>query len=87
MVTASHDENGWTGVKMRVGPPLTFGPDEMSRLRDIVLSGTFKARCAALVASSRFSPSATSPISRHVRSPSIRDNWLVLIPFVDAESR
>ena len=37
MVTASHNENGWTGVKMGVNRPLTFGPDEMSLLRDVVL--------------------------------------------------
>ena len=29
MVTASHNENGWTGVKMGANRPLTFGPDEM----------------------------------------------------------
>ena len=39
MVTASHNENGWTGVKMGANRPLTFGPDEMGRLRDIVLDG------------------------------------------------
>ncbi len=39
MVTASHNENGWTGVKMGVSPPLTFGPDEMARLKAIVLGG------------------------------------------------
>ena len=44
MVTASHNENGWTGVKMGVEPPLTFGPEEMGRLRDIVLGGESKAR-------------------------------------------
>jgi phosphomannomutase/phosphoglucomutase len=44
MVTASHNENGWTGVKMGAEPPLTFGPDEMARLRDIVLSGAFRMR-------------------------------------------
>lgn len=43
MVTASHNDNGWTGIKMGLDRPLTFGPDEMSRLRDIVLSGSFKA--------------------------------------------
>jgi phosphomannomutase/phosphoglucomutase len=28
MVTASHNDNGWTGVKMGVSRPLTFGPDK-----------------------------------------------------------
>ncbi len=44
MVTASHNENGWTGVKMGANRPLTFGPDEMGRLRDIVLGARFDAR-------------------------------------------
>lgn len=44
MVTASHNENGWTGVKMGSNKPLTFGPDEMGRLRAIVLGGQFVAR-------------------------------------------
>lgn len=44
MVTASHNENGWTGVKMGVEKPLTFGPDEMGRLKEIVLNGEGKAR-------------------------------------------
>ena len=39
MVTASHNENGWTGVKMGANKPLTFGPDEMTRLKEIVLNG------------------------------------------------
>ncbi|HSG94069.1 MAG TPA: phosphomannomutase/phosphoglucomutase, partial [Afifellaceae bacterium] len=41
MVTASHNENGWTGVKMGAERPLTFGPDEMGRLKDIVLAAQF----------------------------------------------
>ncbi len=44
MVTASHNENGWTGVKMGAARPLTFGPDEIGRLRDIVLGAQSKAR-------------------------------------------
>jgi phosphomannomutase/phosphoglucomutase len=42
MVTASHNENGWTGVKMGAEPPLTFGPDEIGRLKEIVLSGDWR---------------------------------------------
>lgn len=44
MVTASHNSNGWTGVKMGIEAPLTFGPDEMSRLKDIVLQAQSKPR-------------------------------------------
>jgi phosphomannomutase/phosphoglucomutase len=44
MVTASHNENGWTGVKMGAARPLTFGPDEMGRLKEIVLAAAFDLR-------------------------------------------
>ncbi|XDA97741.1 phosphomannomutase/phosphoglucomutase [Sulfitobacter sp. LCG007] len=44
MVTASHNPNGWTGVKMGFERPLTHGPDEMAELRDIVLEGKGEAR-------------------------------------------
>ncbi len=44
MVTASHNDNGWTGVKMGVQRPVTFGPQEMGRLRDIVLAGEYAYR-------------------------------------------
>ncbi|MDF1855692.1 phosphomannomutase/phosphoglucomutase [Pseudooceanicola sp.] len=39
MVTASHNPNGWTGVKMGFAMPLTHGPDEMGELKEIVLEG------------------------------------------------
>ncbi len=60
MVTASHNENGWTGVKMGAQRPLTFGPDEIHRLRDIVLGGTGKSRAGA----------------RYVRIPDMRERYL-----------
>jgi phosphomannomutase/phosphoglucomutase len=42
MVTASHNDNGWTGVKMGANRPLTFGPEEIGRLKEIVLGAAFK---------------------------------------------
>jgi phosphomannomutase/phosphoglucomutase len=42
MVTASHNDNGWTGVKMGAARPVTFGPEEMGRLREIVIGGDFE---------------------------------------------
>ena len=41
MVTASHNENGWTGVKMGIKKGLTHAPQEMSELKDITLNKKF----------------------------------------------
>ena len=41
MVTASHNDNGWTGIKMGMERPLTFAPDDMTALKDIVLNADF----------------------------------------------
>ncbi len=41
MVTASHNENGWTGVKMGIKKGLTHAPEEMSELKEITLSKKF----------------------------------------------
>ena len=42
MVTASHNDNGWTGIKMGLDRPLTFGPDDMIELKEIVLNGRYE---------------------------------------------
>ena len=42
MVTASHNENGWTGVKMGIKKGLTHAPEEMHELKDITLNKNFK---------------------------------------------
>ena len=41
MVTASHNENGWTGVKMGIQKGLTHAPEEMKELKEITLKGKF----------------------------------------------
>ena len=41
MVTASHNENGWTGVKMGIKKGLTHAPEEMKELKDITLKEKF----------------------------------------------
>ena len=41
MVTASHNENGWTGVKMGIKKGLTHAPEEMKELKDITLNQKF----------------------------------------------
>src|SRR6266403_3860540 len=44
MVTASHNDNGLTGVKMGANRPLTFGPQEINRLKTIVLEARYNLR-------------------------------------------
>ena len=41
MVTASHNENGWTGVKMGIKKGLTHAPEEMKELKNITLNEKF----------------------------------------------
>tara|TARA_A100001011_G_scaffold399088_1_gene506182 strand:+ start:1865 stop:3319 length:1455 start_codon:yes stop_codon:yes gene_type:complete len=41
MVTASHNENGWTGVKMGIRKGLTHAPEEMNELKEITLNQKF----------------------------------------------
>ena len=41
MVTASHNENGWTGVKMGIKKGITHSSDDMRELKKIVLEKKF----------------------------------------------
>ena len=41
MVTASHNENGWTGVKMGIKKGLTHAPEEMLELKNLTLNKQF----------------------------------------------
>lgn len=60
MVTASHNDNGWTGIKMGFHRPLTFGPDEMTALKEIVLDGETE----------------TAPGGRYVFVPDIAERYI-----------
>src|SRR6201985_947177 len=60
MVTASHNENGGTGVKMGAQRPLTFGPDEINAIKKIVLEGLSQER----------------PGGRYVAVPDMRETYL-----------
>ncbi len=41
MITASHNENGWTGIKMGIEKGITHCKEEMSELKTIVLNNKF----------------------------------------------
>ena len=41
MITASHNENGWTGIKMGIEKGITHCKEEMLELKEIVLQGKF----------------------------------------------
>ena len=41
MITASHNENGWTGIKMGIEKGLTHSPAEMNELKKIVFDKKF----------------------------------------------
>ena len=38
MITASHNENGWTGIKMGIEKGLTHCSEEMQELKDLVIN-------------------------------------------------
>jgi hypothetical protein len=49
MLTASHNESGWTGVKIGAEHPVTFSPHEMDWLSETVLDSRFAMRgCGTL---------------------------------------
>ncbi|MCP4727789.1 MAG: phosphomannomutase/phosphoglucomutase [bacterium] len=41
MITASHNENGWTGIKLCYDLSKTLVPDDIKKFKDIVYSGDF----------------------------------------------
>lgn len=41
MVTASHNENGWTGLKLASGLSSTLGPEGIQQFKRVVLGGKF----------------------------------------------
>ncbi|MFC0239687.1 phosphomannomutase/phosphoglucomutase [Rhodopseudomonas telluris] len=67
MVTASHNDNGWTGVKMGANRPLTFGPDEMSRLKEVVLGAQFKTGSGSYVFHENYPARYIADLTKHAK--------------------
>src|SRR6266850_387385 len=47
MVTASHNENGWTGIKLAQGLSSTLGPEGIQQYRNIVTKGDYESGCGS----------------------------------------
>ncbi|WP_031336728.1 phosphomannomutase/phosphoglucomutase [Rhodopseudomonas sp. B29] len=67
MVTASHNDNGWTGVKMGANRPLTFGPDEMTRLKEIVLGAQFVNGAGSYVFHQNYPARYIADLTKHAK--------------------
>jgi len=63
MVTASHNDNGWTGVRWARRDP-SPSSEEMGRLKEIVLSGKFRLADGGSYRFVGISARAISTISR-----------------------
>jgi phosphomannomutase/phosphoglucomutase len=59
-VTASHNENGWTGIKMGHRLASTFGPEEMAAFRSFALSNVARTEMAEPSGSYFFVPNFAS---------------------------
>ncbi len=44
IITASHNENGWTGIKLACGLSATLGPEGILQFRAIVEGGDYRER-------------------------------------------
>lgn len=67
MVTASHNENGWTGIKVGDMHPLTHGPTEMQRLKEIVLAGRYDCRSGSYKYYSNFKEKYINSVIRGIK--------------------
>ena len=47
IITASHNENGWTGIKLADGFSSTLGPEGIQQFRGIVEKGDFESACGS----------------------------------------
>ena len=65
MITASHNENGWTGIKMGIEKGLTHCKEEMSDLKDIVLNEKFLKGSGKLEEIKDFNKTYISELSKN----------------------
>ncbi len=66
MVTASHNGNPWTGVKLGEKHPLTYGPDEMARLREVTFQRAYASGAGRYEALDSFYDQYVSHISARI---------------------
>ena len=85
MVTASHNDNGWTGVKMGANRPLTFGPDEMTRLKEIVLKADFRNKVGGSYPFHENFPARY--IADLTKRPKLKRKLKVVVPAATARQR
>ena len=65
MITASHNENGWTGLKLANGLSVTLGPEGILQFKQIVHSGKFTKGAGSYEAFENiFQPYAEDIVSR-----------------------
>jgi len=65
MVTASHNENGWTGIKMGIQKGLTHCKEEMTELKEIVLKQKFNLGEGSIKEIKNFSKIYISELSKN----------------------
>ena len=72
MITASHNENGWTGIKMGIEKGLTHCKEEMSDLKDIVLNEKFLKGSGKLEEIKDFNQIYISELSKNKKKKKIK---------------
>ena len=72
MITASHNENGWTGIKMGIDKGLTHCKEEMLELKEIVIKKKFNTGQGNIKTIKEFKNEYINELSKNVISKKIK---------------